>query len=573
MGVITQSVGRTTALLALVALGSGCGAIIPAMAPNMTPNLAPNQTHVPDHCAPSVPGRDAPRLVLVVVVDQFRADALSRFHSRYLPPRDDAGLPGGFRYLATCGSAFTAAEHDVLQAMTAPGHASIATGAWPYRHGIVVNQWFDPQTGQKAYCVGDPEENLIGIEGSPEGRSPRNLLGPTLGDTLKNAGLGSRVVSIALKDRAAILMGGHRADAAIWMHADSMRWTTSSFYRPDGTLPGWVEAQNDALNARRGERIVFTSTGPGSGRSDDGEQKFSYRYGVGDPSALALPFGYQITVDLVEAALDSGVFVGGDQTDLLMVSLSSHDYLGHDVGPNKREWEEMAVGADEALAQILALVDKHIPGGLGAVSVVLTGDHGVAARPEYTQKHRLGGGRLDRHAIQKRLEAGLVARFGALGDGQAWVLDVKYLQVYLNPKATGPSREELRRATAELMRQEEGLLTVFTRGDILAHRPPAGRVGEQAMRSYVPGRSGDVVAVPMPFWIPKSTRAHHWTGYSFDRQVPLLMAGWGIRHARHAHTVQIVDIAPTLATLAGVLHPALSEGRVLHEAIVLPAHE
>ena len=128
------------------------------------------------------------------------------------------------------------------------------------------------------------------------------------------------------------------------------------------------------------------------------------------------------------------------------------------------------------------------------------------------------------------------------------------------------------RATAELLRAESGIRTVFTRGDILAHQPPAGRAGEQAMRSYVPGRSGDVVGIPLPYWIPTGTNAHHWTGYSFDRMVPLVMAGWGIRHQRFAHTVEIIDIAPTLATLSGVLHPALSEGRVLHEALRLPEH-
>jgi arylsulfatase A-like enzyme len=233
----------------------------------------------------------------------------------------------------------------------------------------------------------------------------------------------------------------------------------------------------------------------------------------------------------------------------------------------------MAVGADAALARILSLVDAHLPGGLGGVSVVLTGDHGVAARPEYAQAHRLGGGYLDGDAIQARLEAGLTERFGPATGGQQWVLEVKYLQVYLNPTAGGPDRDTLERATAELLRREEGLRTVFTRQDVLTHRPPAGRLGEQAMRSYVPGRSGDVVGVPLPYWIPSTTKAHHWTGYSFDRQVPLLMAGWGVRHGRHAHTVQIVDIAPTLATLAGTLHPALSEGRVLHEAIQLPAFE
>ena len=531
---------------------------------------------IPDHCAPTPEGRERPQLMLVVVVDQLRADAIHRFSSRFLPPRQGEGSVGGVRYLQTCGASYSAAEHDVLQAMTAPGHAGIATGAWPYRHGIVVNKWFDRKTGKKIYSVGDPKGTLIGVPGEPPGRSPANLFGPTLGDTLKNAGYGSRVVSIALKDRAAILMGGHRPDAAIWMHSDSLQWTTSSFYRPDETLPEWVALENARLHERKGEKIVFESGEEASGHSDDGEKSYAYTAHVGDPSALALPFGYEVTIDLVESAFKAKLFSGGQQSDLLMVSLSSHDYLGHEVGPNRREMEDMAAAADRAIARLLNLVDTHIEGGLGAVTVVLTGDHGVAARPEYTQRHKLGGGRLDDDAVLKaRLEAGLKARFGEALTGEPWLLDIKYLQVYLNPKALdpkGPSRDALEEATRELLLKEEGILKVFTRKDIVTHRPPAGRLGEQAMRSYVEGRSGDVVGVPLPYWIPKKTNAHHWTGYSYDRQVPLLMSGWGIRHARFAQTVNIVDIAPTLSTLAGALHPALSEGRVLDEAIQLPSY-
>jgi predicted AlkP superfamily pyrophosphatase or phosphodiesterase len=568
MGVIARHWRAIGLGLVLAAIGASAPAC--ATAGLQTTRIS---TTPPAHCAPTRTERTTPKLILLVVIDQFRADAIHRFQSRFLPARQADGSVGGVRYLQSCGSAFTAAEHDVLQAMTAPGHASIATGAWPYRHGIVVNKWFDQATGEKTYCVGDPSGTLIGVPDDAPGRSPANLLGPTLGDTLKNAGYGSRVVSIALKDRAAILMGGHRPDAAIWMHADTFQWTTSSFYRSEDTLPEWVASQNAALEARRGEPVVFESGDDASGHSDDGKASYRYDTQVGDPRALALPFGYEVTIDLAEAALTSGMFNDGEQTDLLMVSLSSHDYLGHEVGPNRQEMEDMAAGADRALARLLNLVDTHIPGGLGDVSVVLTGDHGVAARPEYTRTHQLGGGRLDPdEVLQARLEAGLRARFGAPQGGASWVLDMKYLQVFLNRKAVGPPRDELERATAELLRQEDGLLTVFTRGDILAHRPPAGRLGEQAMRSYVAGRSGDVVGVPLPYWIPQNTKAHHWTGYSYDRMVPLIMAGWGVRHQRFAHTVQIIDIAPTLATLAGALHPALSEGRVLDEAIVLPAY-
>jgi predicted AlkP superfamily pyrophosphatase or phosphodiesterase len=568
MGVSTRrTVGAALGALitALAVASSGC-----ATAGHHALSIAATP---PDYCAKSETTRSAPKLILVVVVDQFRADAIHRFESRYLPARQSDGRMGGVRYLQSCGSAFTAAEHDVLQAMTAPGHASIATGAWPYRHGIAVNKWFDQETGEKAYCVGDPDGKLVGVPGDAPGRSPANLLGPTLGDTLKNAGYGSRVVSIALKDRAAILMGGHRPDAAIWMHSDTFQWTTSSFYHPEDTLPAWVAAQNASLEARRGQPVVFESGEVASGHSDDGKPTYRYDAQIGDPRALALPFGYEVTIDLAEAALTSGMFQSGDQTDLLMVSLSSHDYLGHEVGPNRLEMEDMAAAADHALSRLLNLVDTHIPGGLGDVSIVLTGDHGVAARPEYARTHQLGGGRMDSDKLlMGRLEAGLTARFGALESGEPWVLGMKYLQVFLNPKATGPPREALERATAELLRREDGLLTVFTRSDIQNHRPPAGRLGAQAMRSYVPGRSGDVVGVPLPYWIPQNTKAHHWTGYSYDRMVPLIMAGWGVRHQRFAHTVKIVDIAPTLATLAGALHPALSEGRVLDEAITLPAY-
>jgi hypothetical protein len=185
-----------------------------------------------------------PKLTLVLVIDQFRADYLTRFASRFLPSSGKNGEVGGFKYLMSKGAYFPQAKYDVLENMTCPGHATILTGSYPYLSGIVLNEWYDRSLGRMIYCVDDGDSPLVGsdLKGAESGVSPKNLVGTTVGDELKNSGRPSKIISIALKDRAAILLGGHRADLAVWL-SSNYRWVSSRYYVKDKELPRWIETQ------------------------------------------------------------------------------------------------------------------------------------------------------------------------------------------------------------------------------------------------------------------------------------------------------------------------------------------
>ncbi len=185
-----------------------------------------------------------PKLVVVIVIDQFRSDYLSRFRTSF---RKD-----GFAELIREGAYYPVAEYDVLQAMTGPGHATILTGAYPYKMGVPINSWYNQSTHAEEYCVQDSAVKTIGLEKSSKPSvSPKNLIGSTFGDELKSSGLSSRVVAIAIKDRAAILLGGKRADLALWV--EDGKWTTSTYYQKDGKLSNWV----DRLILPRSKRLVI----------------------------------------------------------------------------------------------------------------------------------------------------------------------------------------------------------------------------------------------------------------------------------------------------------------------------
>ena len=510
---------------------------------------------------------NAPRLAVVMVFDQLRADYLSRFGDQLLPARTADGKLGGFKALMAAGATFPVAEHRVLMAMTCPGHATIATGAWPYRHGITRNRWYDSMG--RHYCVGDREAPVIG--GSQvdrfEGRSPRKMHGPTMGDTLKNADPRSRVVSVAIKDRAAVLLGGFRADAAIWLDPSS-DWTTSAFYQRDGKRPDWLNALNRAQRdqASQPAPFHFEST---SGRAS-GAQSVKLEPNRGSMDAIYTPHGDVRTAEAAEAAMAAHKLGQDEASDLLLVSFSSLDKAGHHHGPNSAHMEGMFLSADRAIARMLNHLEATVPGGLANVVVAVTGDHGVGPQAAYAHSTRLKARQLDQDELQSRLNARLDMLFGATKTGERWILAIEDLNLYMNRRLAaqrGLRIDRLLAAAKELLTEEPGVLMGITSAEVQAGKRLPGLWGEQLENSFVAGRSGDVIGIPAPFTLPDGTPANHYTGYSYDRQVPLLMMGPGIRQGRHPGAVEIIDLAPTIATLLGTIHPAMAEGRVLVEAL------
>lgn len=503
-----------------------------------------------------------PRLAVLVVVDQLRADFLLRLRSQMLPARTGDKV-GGYRYLMERGAYFPHARHDVAHAMTAPGHATLSTGAYPHRTGIVLNKWYVAKTDSWTTSVLDPDSPPVGAQpGEGRGASPKLLLGPTLGDTLKTTSRTPRVVSVSLKARAAILMGGYTADRVLWFDGAGLAFVTSRYYAPGGALPPWVATLNTGLRKRRGQPYRWRTAGG----------KLLRSVKIGDSSALRLPYGVEITIDAALAAL-AGEHLGQREgaSDLLLISLSSRDKLGHHVGPEDPLMAEMTLAEDRQLSRLFNGLSRHLPRGLDDVVIALSADHGVAPRADRLLRKRVPAGRHSGRELDRRAEAALVSALGKAPGGR-WLAGSFSLNFYFTA-AVRKKPDKLRRATRELVRflaAQAGIRHVFSREDFLSGRLPPDPLRRQIRHSYFPGRSGDVVAIVEPFHYMADTPGHtnHHTGYSYDTTVPLLLAGPGIRRGMFPDPVESVDLAPTLSWVLGTIPPALAEGRVLERALV-----
>ncbi|MBC7465413.1 MAG: alkaline phosphatase family protein [Bdellovibrio sp.] len=496
-----------------------------------------------------------PKLVVVIVIDQFRADYLTRFKDKFIKPKTKGEI-GGFQFLMSEGAYYPFAEYDVLQSMTCPGHAMISTGSYPVMMGIPLNDWYDRKTKKMRYCAEDDE---FGI-------SPRALKTTTVGDELKNAGYKSKVIGIALKDRSAVMLAGHRADLALWMDYKTFTWRTSDYYTKN--LPPWVLGLNKKLQADATTEKTWSATGPGNGLSDTNSTGFQKKFKPNTKLGLSLNYGVQVSFDAATEALKSENLGHGPATDILALSLSTHDMLGHLFGPNAREVEELTIYEDQQIAKFLKTLKKHMGSSFKDVVVVLTADHGVAPSTDYAQKSKLSSGKLDYLDLYKKIYSHLNNKFGTSSKGE-WIAASHSFQFYINQVVL--DEKKLKKADVEkefqiALQDLPGVFAVATASDIQNGQYPPGFLAEQLKKQYIPGISGDVIIIPRPFFMEKDENfATHMTGFSYDRMVPLVLFGKNIQPAVHPEQVHIVDLAPTLSFLLGVLPPATSSGRVLKE--------
>lgn len=511
---------------------------------------------------------EKPKLVLVLAFDQFRADTLTRFESRFLPAKQKDGKVGGFRYLMEKGAYYPLAHHGVLQNMTCPGHAAILTGAYPYEHGIPANDWYDSELQRKVYCVEDG--------------SPRYLIGSTFGDELKNSGLKSKVVGVAIKDRAAILLTGHRADLAMWI--EGMRWVSSPYYLHGKKDPKWMEELNEKIAKEKGRTLTWTAPGAGSGHSSVGADvklpefvaefgaTFPHEAKAGSEASLMMPYGVEKTEAAAEQALTANQLGRDGDTDVLAVSFSTHDFIGHVFGPNSRELEEMTVVEDRYVAKLLNYIDKNVKGGLKKTVVVMTADHGAAPSPEWMQRNGDSfAARLDEKAWDADIDAFLNKKYKKPSNGD-WIVGSFDLNFYLNRAALKDQKlslDEVAHQVADFLTEtkKQNVAYAFTAEDVKSRRLPPGLHETQILRSYFFDRSGDVMAIARPYNIVGESTATHMTGYAYDRTVPILIVGERIRAGVYSQSAQVIDIAPTLSFLTRTTPPSGSEGRVLTEIL------
>jgi len=475
----------------------------------------------------------------MIVVDQFRYDYLTRFRAAY---------NGGLEELLTKGAVYTNARYIHFPTVTAVGHSTMLSGALPSVSGIVSNEWYDRETKKNVTSVSDPKEKLLGAAG--EASSPRRLLVSTVGDELRIVNPNSKVIGISLKDRAAILPAGHMANGAYWFDNKSGGFVSSTFYFKD--LPAWVKDFNGSRPADK----FAASDWMGKKFPEAGEKL--------NESLAASPWGNELIEAFAERAVDSEQLGKRGITDLLAVSFSSNDYVGHAMGPDSAEVQDMAIRTDLLLRKLFAYLDKQV--GMKDVLVTFSADHGVAPVPEVSQQRRMEAGRVPAHAVENAVQTALVAKFG---EGQ-WIekLFDGGAMIYLNldlMREKKVDRAAAERVAADAARGVPHVFRAYTREQIMNGETGDDMVSVAVRNGFFPSRGEDIVVIQEPNWLFGASGTSHSTPFGYDTHVPVIFMGPGIKPGKYYQSIAVNDIAPTLATMLSVEIPSGAAGRVLAE--------
>lgn len=539
-----------------------------------------------------------PRLVLLIVVDQFRYDYLERF--------GDLFGPNGLRRLQRDGASWANANYDHFPTYTAPGHSSMMTGAFPAESGIIGNEWIDRVSGRRISSVSDDNEKILG-SGDPKevAASPRKLLSSTVGDELRLiTNDRSKVIGISAKDRSAILPAGRHANAAYWL-SNTGTMASSTYYF--NQLPAWVAEFNstkpaDKYFGAKWERLLSESeyvkrAGPDSTPSekvtasgDTNSFPHTITGGAKEPNLAFYthldhsPFSNEVLLQFARSAIASEQLGQDDDTDVLTISFSANDYVGHRYGPYSHEAMDAVLRVDGQIAKLLDFVHEQV--GLANTLVAFTADHGVSPIPEHAADLGLGGARVKASDILAAVRTALAAHYNPEGlkpDPTAdyilkynnWGVETDaYINgnIYFNYAALDRDNvdlSEISRVVAAATLKITGVARTFTREQL---RRGAASITDPIERRVVHGfhapRSGDVVLIAEPYkYLGDTITATHGSPYSYDTHVPVILMGAGIIPGRYLEPATPADIAPTLSVLLRITAPPNATGRVLLEAI------
>jgi predicted AlkP superfamily pyrophosphatase or phosphodiesterase len=534
--------------------------------------------------APGQATTKRPRLAVVLVVDQMRADYLERYADLYR---------GGLARLRREGAWFV--EADVAHALTytAPGHASVATGTHPAHHGVVANEWYDRTRAGAVYAADDPEATPA-LTAEPKvaisGRSPRQLERSALGDWLKGQEPKARVFSVALKDRAAIMMGGQAPDRAFWYVPEVAGFGSSSFYAGGSPPPAWVAEFNAgepvfkrfaAGWTRMLDASAYLRSGPDrvDAEADGVKTEFPHVFDDGKPDARErfakqifwTPFGDEMSLQFARTLIAEEQLGADEVPDVLLLSLSSADYVGHAYGPFSHEIQDYYVRLDAYLGEFLAQLDEAV--GPDGYVLALTADHGALPLPE---EARLRGHPTARRVVSKdyrpAVRGAVHAVLGELQLPPETLLHVGEDGLWLDvSRASGdltPAR--LRAAVAVAVRKLEFVADTYTAEELSGPGDARRPFLTNYRRSYYAPRSPDV-QLRFKEWSLVDAQpggTSHGSPYRYDTHVPVLFFGAGVKPGVHSGAAETVDVAPTLAALLGVKPPADIDGRSL-AALVL----
>ncbi|HEV2763748.1 MAG TPA: alkaline phosphatase family protein [Pyrinomonadaceae bacterium] len=561
----------------------------------LVPSFAAAQT--PRRAAPPQQQRATPvaqskraRLVLLIAVDQFRYDYLERF--------GDLFVAGGLRRLLRDGASWTNANYDHTPTETAPGHATMMTGAWPSETGIIANEWFDRDVGRRVLNASDDSVRLLGGGEKEAASSPRRLLVSTLGDELRLLTSGrSKVVGVSLKDRSAILPSGRHASAAYWFSPQTGRMVSSSYYFND--VPAWVTRFNETWRAdryfgQRWERALCEDKRP---RCEEeyarraGPDDAPWERGVGAPAHITFPhtvnrgspdapyetlsptpFANDLVLAFAKDAMTNERLGADEDTDVLTVSFSANDYVGHRFGPYSQEVMDVTLRTDRQIADLLNFVERTV--GFQHTLVAFTADHGVGPVPEHAASLNLPGQRVNPEHVETAIKNALRARFGHDGrktDDYFLHYTPRNGNVYFNPVALardGVAVEDVQRLAGQAALTVPGISRYFTRAQLVEGSvSPADAIARRVLHGYHARRGGDLVLVTQPYHYVSTYTGDHFSPYSYDTHVPVILMGERVAPGTYTQPATPADIAPTLAAILRVQAPSNSMGRVLVEAL------
>ena len=517
--------------------------------------------------------KTAPRLILVIAIDQCRYDYLTRFAPLY---------EGGFRWLLKNGAVFSNANYRHASTETGPGHSVLLTGIHGSHSGVVANEWYDSFLKTYVNVVDDPSQQGVGQNG--RAASPANLMGYTVGDYLKKQSPNSHVVTVSLKDRAAVLLGGHRADAAYWYDPKSGNFGSSTYYM--NHLPAWLDKFNslrfaDRYAGKSWDRLKSDVSlyekyaGPDAieGEWDRKDIVFPHKMRGTPPSEeyyqefRRFPFADEMTLQVALETFKAHELGTDDVTDIFGVSFSATDVIGHTYGPDSQEIMDQLLRLDQYVQVLFDAIDKRV--GLANTVVILSADHGVMPLVEVLQAKGIDAKRVNPSVLEDVVKSALNAQF-TNADG---LYEFSQPSFYLKKdeiKKRGLKVRDVENVIVKAVRGSDLVETVYTQEDLIGEGQPDDPYFTLVQNSFFAPRSPDITVI-LKKYIYMDTYVGgtgHGTVYDYDRHIPLVFAGSDIKAGGYDQPCGPEDIAPTLATLLKLTIPKENDSRVLSEALV-----
>ncbi len=511
---------------------------------------------------PSALLKTTPKLVVGIVVDQMRYDYISRFW--------DGFGEGGFKRIIGQGFNCKNNHFNYAPTSTAPGHASAYSGTTPAYHGVIGNDWYDKESDKVVYCVSDSSYSSVGTTGASGQMSPHRMTVTTITDELRlHTEMKGKTIAIALKDRGAVLPGGHTANGAYWYHGgEDGNWITSSYYM--ATLPKWVENFNASKTAARYKQawvpLKDIKSYVQSGVDDNlyeglfaGESAPVFPHDLpklwdenGKFEILrSTPFGNALTTEFALAALEAEKLGIDNITDFLAISYSSTDYVGHKYGVNSKEIQDTYLRLDLDLERLLNNLDKSV--GAGEYTLFLTADHGAIDVAAYLKDQKIPADYMDWAKINQEFRQFLQFTYGTTD----LIKNFSNNQFFLDHQLVKSLDLDLRQVQETLAKEllnYKGIDQTYTAYQMWQNQYTEG-LPSVLQNGYNQKRSGDILVVLAPGTVTSMTGSTHGSPQIYDTHVPLLFYGKGIKRGSTSKRTEIPDIAPTLASLLGIAFP------------------